>query len=109
MAPSAAAPLRSVRRSILGVKDVMGLSSLGGSVSCCRSDFAWCGQAPGEIRFGSGWPLNLAAAVFDRSGGLFAGHGGAYREHIVRVALRRVRLADKHRAHQFVVARAILR
>src|SRR6202163_3895951 len=54
-------------------------------------------------------PLYLAAGALYRSGGFFAGQGVAYRENIVWIALGRVRVADKHGAHQFVVAGAILR
>src|ERR1700739_3821877 len=104
-APSAAAPLISVRRLNFGLKACEVMSSPWWIV-----DFllGYVGS-PGALRHraprrrGSGRPLYLAAGVFGRSGGFFAGYGVFHREHVVRIALRRMRLADKHGAHQFVI------
>src|ERR1700760_1364589 len=66
-------------------------------------------RAPGLSDRGSSRPLDLAAGGLDRSGGFFAGHRILHGEHPVRIALRRVRLAREHGAHQLVVAGAIFR
>src|SRR5450631_3895639 len=137
-APSAAAPLISVRRLNFGLKvcGVMIFSPAGRRVSSCRHGersqaIQNCGAhvdclaslamtvsifaLPGALSHGapsrciSDRPLYLAAGALHRSGGFFAWKGVAYREHIVRIALGRMRFADKHGAHQFVVAGAILR
>src|SRR5664279_4214095 len=73
--------------------------------------FAWCAEAPGVRIVGvrSGRPLDLAAGGLDRSGGFLARHRIFHREHLVRIALRWMRLADEHGAHQLVVAGAVFR
>src|SRR6202000_1378258 len=55
----------------------------------------------------SGWPLNLAAGALGRPRGLLAGDGAAHREHVVGIALSRMRFADEYGAHELVVAGAV--
>src|SRR6202162_4736278 len=109
-APSAAAPVTSVRRSSLRLKlcDVMrspgrfflleALFEVFGTPAASRQ------RASGRVM--SGRPFYRAAGVLDRSGCFFAGHRISHREHVVRIALRWMCLADKDRAHQFMVAGA---
>src|SRR6267154_3138876 len=115
-APSAAAPFMSVRRLNFAVK-------AGDVMSCPPTDFLFSSLAFRSLgavgrrasyrlvsgRLVSGRPLYLAAGGLSRTGGLFAGHRVAHREHIVRIALRRMRFADEYGAHQFMVAGAIFR
>src|ERR1051326_5923751 len=106
--PSAAVPLIRVRRLNFPVKvgDVMSflLGNSSSSWSLPRRR-----QAPASYRPASGRPLYLAAGSLRRTGGLFAGHRVAHREHVVRIALRRMGFADEYGAHQFMVSGAIFR
>src|ERR1700721_2260710 len=90
MAPSTAAPCSNVRRLNFTAKvgDVMVSSPIVGLLIIPTR----CGQASGRrCASVSGRPLYLAAGRLHRSGGLFAGCRVAYREHVVRIALGRMR------------------
>src|SRR5258708_33826556 len=106
--PSAAAPFMSVRRLNFAVKagDVM---SSPPKDFCSSLAFRSLGAVSrrASYRLVSGRPLYLAASGLSRTGGLFAGHRVAHREHIVRIALRRIRFADEYGAHPIMVARPI--
>src|SRR4051794_22226700 len=108
-APSAVAPLISVRRLNFAVKvgDVMSFAPevLVSSLVL----IGWRGRAPGSASWISGRPLYLAAGGFRRTGGLFTGHRVAHREHIVRIALGRMGFANEDGAHQFMVSGAVFR
>src|SRR5258708_4250252 len=105
-APSAAAPFISVRRLNFALKagDVMSFSP----ERCWFCSWVFLARSHARQPM-SGRPLYLAAGGLRRTGGFFARHGVAHREHIVRIALGRMRLADEHRTHQLMVSGAIFR
>src|SRR3954451_20345642 len=109
-APSAAAPLMSVRRLKVAVK-VGNVMSFLLRIFCFLIGYL----APGGVtrqtvcRRRSSRPLDLAAGCLHGTGGFFAWHRIAHRKHLVRIALGWMRLADEHGAHQFMVAGAIFR
>src|SRR6267378_519268 len=110
-APSAAAPFMSVRRLNFAVKagDVMSSPPMDFLFSSLAFRSPGAASRRASYRLVSGRPLYLAAGGLSRTGGLFAGHRVAHREHIVRIALRRMRFADEYGAHQLMVAGAICR
>src|SRR5258708_9289060 len=75
-------------------------------VRTARCD-GWCRQGAAHRRVRapspSRRPLQLAAGSFCRPRGLVAGHRTAHGEHGVRVALRRMPLADVDCAHELAV------
>src|ERR1700760_3576437 len=64
---------------------------------------------PGAVGCTSSRPLDLAAGLGHWGGGFLAGHRRPDGEHVVGIALGRMRLACEHRAHQLMVAGAIFR
>src|SRR5260370_13949949 len=105
-APSAAAPFMSVRRLNFAVKagDVMHSSPKDFLFSSLAFRSLGAVSRRASYRLVSGRPLYLAAGGLSRTGGLFAGHRVADREHIFRIALRGVCFPDDYRAHHFIVS-----